>query len=71
MRIKFFIFVYAFIMIFANTSFAETSEVNKFLFYENPQPVDSLEVSDINDNKTDILNEDFNLLLNFPHSLSP
>ena len=50
-------------MIIANTSFAETSEVNKFLFYENPQPVDSLEVSDINDNKTDILNEDFNLLL--------
>ena len=50
-------------MIFANNSFAETSEVNKFLFYENPQPIDSLEVSDINDNKTDILNEDFNLLL--------
>lgn len=50
-------------MIFANTSFAETSEVNKFLFYENPQPIESLEVSDINDNKTDILNEDFNLLL--------
>ena len=50
-------------MIFANTSFAETSEVNKFLFYENPQPINSLEVSDINDNKTDILNEDFNLLL--------
>ena len=50
-------------MIFANNSFAETSEVNKFLFYENPQPIDSLEVSDINDNKTDILNEDFNILL--------
>jgi len=50
-------------MIFANTSFAETSEVDKFLFYEKPQPIDSLEVSDINDNKTDILNEDFNLLL--------
>jgi len=50
-------------MVFANNSFAETSEVNKFLFYENPQPIDSLEVSDINDNKTDILNEDFNLLL--------
>ena len=50
-------------MIFANTSFAETSEVNKFIFTENPQPIDSLEVSDINDNKTDILNEDFNLLL--------
>ena len=50
-------------MIFANTSFAETSEVNKFLFYENSQPIDSLEVIDINDNKTDILNEDFNLLL--------
>ena len=50
-------------MIFANNSFAETSEVNKFLFYENPQPIDSLEVSDINDNKTDILKEDFNLLL--------
>ena len=50
-------------MVFANNSFAETSEVNKFLFYENPQPIDSLEVSDINDNKTDILKEDFNLLL--------
>ena len=50
-------------MVFANNSFAETSEVNKFLFYEKPQPIDSLEVSDINDNKTDILNEDFNLLL--------
>ncbi len=50
-------------MIFANTSFAETSEVNKFLFYENPQPIDNLAVSDINDNETDILNEDFNLLL--------
>ena len=63
MRIKLFIFVYAFIMIFANNSFAETSEVNKFLFYENPQPIDNLAVSDINDNETDILNEDFNLLL--------
>ena len=50
-------------MIFANTSFAEISEVNKFLFNEDPQPIDSLEVIDINDNKTDILNEDFNLLL--------
>ena len=50
-------------MIFANTSFAETSEVNKFLFNKNPQPIVNLEVSDINDNKTDILNEDFNLLL--------
>jgi thiol-disulfide isomerase/thioredoxin len=50
-------------MIFANNSFAETSEVNKFLFYENPQPIDNLAVSDINDNETDILYEDFNLLL--------
>ena len=50
-------------MIFANNSFAETSEVNKFLFYENPRPIDNLAVSDINDNETDILNEDFNLLL--------
>ena len=50
-------------MIFANNSFAETSEVNKFLFYDNPQPIDNLAVSDINDNETDILNEDFNLLL--------
>ena len=50
-------------MIFANNSFAETSEVNKFLFYENPKPIDNLAVSDINDNETDILNEDFNLLL--------
>ena len=50
-------------MIFVNTSFSETSEVDKFLFYEKPLLIDSLEVSDINDNKTDILNEDFNLLL--------
>ena len=50
-------------MVFVNNSFAETSEVNKFLFHENPQRIDSLEVSDINDNNTDILNEDFNLLL--------
>ena len=50
-------------MIFANTSFAEISDVNKFLFNEDPQPIDSLEVKDINDNKTDILNESFNLLL--------
>ena len=50
-------------MIFANTSFAETSEVSKFLFNKDPQPIDNLEVTDINDNKTDILNEGFNLLL--------
>ena len=60
-------------MIFANTSFAETSEVDKFLFYEKPLPIDSLKVSDINDNKTDLLNEDFNLLLiNFgPRGVAP
>ncbi len=50
-------------MFFANTSFTETSEVNKFLFNENPKPIDNLEVRDINDNKTDILNKDFNILL--------
>ena len=50
-------------MFFANTSFAETSEVNKFLFNKDPQPIDNLEVLDNNDNKTDILNEAFNLLL--------
>ena len=63
MRIKIFIFVYAFIMFFANTSFTETSEINKFLFYENPKPIGNLEVVGISDNKTDILDEDFNLLL--------
>ena len=50
-------------MFFANISFAETSEINKFLFKENPQPIENLEVLDISDNKTDILNEGFNLLL--------
>ncbi len=50
-------------MFFANTSFANTSEVNKFLFNENPKPVDNLEVLNVIDQKTDILNEDFNLLL--------
>ena len=63
MRIKIFIFVYAFIMFFANISFAETSEINKFLFKENPQPIENLAVIDISDNKTDIFNEGFNLLL--------
>jgi len=63
MRIKIIIFIYSFIIFFANTSFAETSGVNKFLFNENPQPIDSLEVLDISDNKIDILNEGFNLLL--------
>ena len=63
MRIKIFIVVYAFIMFFANTSFTETSEINKFLFNENPKPIRNLEVVDISDNKTDILDEDFNLLL--------
>ncbi len=50
-------------MFFANISFAETSEINKFLFKENPQPIENLEVLDISDNKTDIFNEGFNLLL--------
>ena len=50
-------------MFFANTSFAETSEVNKFLFNEDPQPIENLEVLDMSHNKTDILNEGFNLLL--------
>ena len=63
MRIKIFIFVYSFIMFFVNTSLAETSEVNKFLFIENPQTINNLEVLDVSNNKTDILNEDFNLLL--------
>ena len=63
MRIKVFVFVYAFIMFFANISFSETTEVHKFLFNEDPQPIDNLEVKDINDNKTDILDEGYNLLL--------
>ena len=63
MRIKIFIFVYSFTMFVVNTSLADTSEVNKFLFNEDPQPIDNLEVLDISDNKTDILNEGFNLLL--------
>ena len=50
-------------MFFANTSFAEISEVNKFLFNENPQPIDNLKVLNVIDHKTDILNENFNLLL--------
>jgi len=50
-------------MFFANTSFTETSEINKFLFNENPKPIRNLEVVDVSDNKTDILDEDFNLLL--------
>ncbi len=63
MRIKVFVFVYAFIMFFANIPFAETNEVDKFLFNENPQFINNLKALDINDSETDILNEDYNILL--------
>ena len=38
-------------MFVVNTSLADTSEVNKFLFIENPQPINNLEVLDASDNK--------------------
>lgn len=63
MRIKIFVFLYAFILFFANISFAESNEIHKFLFNKDPKTINGLKVKDINDNETDIFNESFNLLL--------
>jgi thiol-disulfide isomerase/thioredoxin len=48
---------------FANISFAEKNEVNKFLFHENSQQLKNLNVLDINDNKIDIINKDTDIML--------
>ena len=52
MRIGCFVFLYALMTFFANISFAEKNEVNKFLFHENSQQLKKLNVLDINDNET-------------------
>ena len=52
MRIGCFVFLYALMTFFANISFAEKNEVNKFLFHENSQQLKNLKVLDINDNES-------------------
>ena len=63
MRIKYFVFLYALTVYFANPSFAEITEINKFLFSENPNPIDSLKVLDKHNNEINIFNKDHNILL--------
>jgi thiol-disulfide isomerase/thioredoxin len=48
---------------FANISFAEKNEVNKFLFHENSQQLKKLNVLDINDNEINIINKDTDIML--------
>ena len=48
---------------FANISFAEKNEVNKFLFHENSQQLKNLNVLDINDNEINIINKDTDIML--------
>ena len=63
MRIGCFVFLYALMMFFANISFAEKNEVNKFLFHENSQQLKKLNVLDINDNEINIINKDTDIML--------
>jgi thiol-disulfide isomerase/thioredoxin len=48
---------------FANISFAEKNEVDKFLFHENSQKLKNLNVLDINDNEINIINKDTDIML--------
>jgi thiol-disulfide isomerase/thioredoxin len=48
---------------FANISFAEKNEVNKFLFHKNSQQLKNLNVLDINDNEINIINKDTDIML--------
>ena len=48
---------------FANISFAEKNEVDKFLFHENSQQLKKLNVLDINDNEINIINKDTDIML--------
>ena len=63
MRIGCFVFLYALMAFFANISFAEKNEVNKFLFHENSQQLKKLNVLDINDNEINIINKDTDIML--------
>ena len=63
MRFGCFVFLYALMTFFANISFAEKKEVNKFLFHENSQQLKNLNVLDINDNEIDIINKDTDIML--------
>jgi thiol-disulfide isomerase/thioredoxin len=48
---------------FANISFSEKNEVNKFLFHKNSQQLKNLNVLDINDNEIKIINRDTDIML--------
>ena len=63
MRIGCFVFLYSLMTFFANISFAEKNEVNKFLFHENSQQLKKLNVLDINDNEINIINKDTEIML--------
>ena len=63
MRIGCFVFLYALMTFFANISFAEKNEVDKFLFHENSQQLKKLNVLDINDSEINIINKDADIML--------
>ena len=63
MRIGCFVFLYSLMTFFANISFAEKNEVDKFLFHENSQQLKNLNVLDINDDEINILNKDTDIML--------
>ena len=63
MRIGCFVFLYALMLFFANISFAEKNEVDKFLFHENSQQLKNLNVLDTNDNEINIINIDTDIML--------
>ena len=63
MRIGCFVFLYSLMTFFANISFAEKNEVDKFLFHENSQQLKNLNVLDINDDEINILNKDTDIIL--------
>tara|TARA_B100000963_G_C22575699_1_gene648302 strand:- start:770 stop:1270 length:501 start_codon:yes stop_codon:yes gene_type:complete len=48
---------------FANISFAEKNEVDKFLFHENSQQLKNLDALDINNNEINIINKDTDIML--------
>ncbi len=63
MRIGCFVFLYSLMTFFANISFAEKNEVDKFLFHENSQQLKNLNVLDINDDEINIINKDTDIML--------
>ena len=63
MAIKTILFLYSFILFFANNSFVFSDETKKIVFNENPIVIKNLLVFDNNEKQVDILKLEHNLLL--------